>query len=105
MATAQASIALRPQSRGYVARFLKAPLGWVLMAALVAVIFLEANVREQNRMACGAVFMMLDRQQFQEIVRNANRAQTRLILACDGLESSDTFQAGAALDAANAFNR
>jgi hypothetical protein len=105
MASAHASIYLRPQSRGYVARFLKVPLGWVLLAALVAVIVMESNVREQNRMACGAVFMMLDRQQFQGFVQDASRSQTRLILACDGLESPDTFQAGAALDASNAFNR
>lgn len=104
MARDQPSISLRPQSRGYVATFLKTPLGWVLMAALVAALFTEASVREQNRMACGAAFMMLDRQEFQEIVRSANRAQTRLILACDGLESPDSFQAGAALDGANAFN-
>jgi hypothetical protein len=50
-----------------------------------------SNVREQNRMACGAVLMMLDRQQFQEIIANASRAQTRVIDACEGLESPDTY--------------
>ena len=54
-------------------------------------------------MACGAVLMMLDRQQFQEIIANASRAQTRVIDACEGLESPDTYQRRAATDGANAF--
>ena len=90
-------------SRRYLSSFLKAPLGWVLVALLLGAVYAEANVREQNRMACGAVFMMLDRQQFQEIIANASRAQTRVIDACEGLESPDTYQRRAATDGANAF--
>jgi hypothetical protein len=99
-----AAIDLKPwRSRRYLTSFLKAPLGWVLVALLLGAVYAEANVREQNRMACGAVFMMLDRQQFQGIISNASRAQTRVIDACEGLETTDTFQRRAATDGANAF--
>jgi hypothetical protein len=102
--TLTASIELKPWwSRGNVASFLKTPIGWVLLAMLVGAVYAEANVREQNRMACGAVFMMLDRQHFQDAVTNASRAQTRVMDLCEGLEFSDTLSRRAANDGANAF--
>jgi len=75
--TLTAVIDIKPWwSRGYLSVFLKTPISWALLAVLIGAMYAEANVREQNSMACGAVLMMLDRQHFQDAVTTASCAQT-----------------------------
>lgn len=75
----------------YLRNFLRAPLGWLLLAGLAFGVTAEAQVREGNRLACAAVSMLLDRQNFRETIAGPGRAEIEIIRACLGYAVPDTY--------------
>ena len=75
----------------YLRAFLRAPLGWLLLAALVFAVAAEARVREGNRLACAAVSMLLDRQNFREVIAGPGRGEIEIVRACLSYAVPDTY--------------
>ena len=84
------NIALWPPSRGHLEAFLKTPLAWVLVAALVGFGYWDAAVRGETQIVCGAVSVMIDRQLFAGEYDGVNRNQARFMRACEGFAQPDS---------------
>jgi hypothetical protein len=85
-----AAISLWPPSRGHFKAFLKTPLAWMLVAALVGFGYWDASVRAETRVVCGAVSVMIDRQLFAGVYDGVNANQRRFMIACEGYAQPDS---------------
>ena len=85
-----ASIALWPPPRGHLVAFLKTPLAWVLLATLVGFGYMDASVRAETRLVCGAVSIMIDRQVFAGAYDGVSPTKARFMRACEGSAQPDT---------------
>ncbi|MBT3396186.1 MAG: hypothetical protein HOB82_00855 [Alphaproteobacteria bacterium] len=98
-----ASIALWPPSRGHLKAFLKTPLAWVMLTALVGFASMDASVRAETRVVCGAVSVMLDRQLFTGEYDGVSRTKARFMRACEGFAQPDSLDLRGGLVGADWF--
>ncbi len=94
------TVPLWPPRRGYVAAFLRAPAGWVLILALMGFTYLDSSVRAQNQIVCGAVSTMIDRQSFLGELDGVSRSQAQFMQTCRGFAVPDTLNVRGGLRAA-----
>ena len=97
-----ASINLWPPSRGHLMAFLKRPLAWVLLSALVGFCYMDASVRAETRVVCGAVSVMIDRQLFAGAYDGVPPGKARFMRACEGFAQPDSLDLRGGLTNSNA---
>ena len=85
-----ATVVLWPPSRGHLLGFLKTPLAWVMLAVLLGFSYMDASVRAETRVVCGAVSYMIDRQLFTGEYDGVSPAKARFMLACEGFAQPDS---------------
>ena len=80
-------VAVRAKVAQQLGTFLRAPIGWLMLAIVVALVGWQGHVREGNRMACAATSQAVDTQRFREAVAgDATAGGGRLFYeACRGM--------------------
>lgn len=61
-------VRVRADTARHIRAFLRAPVGWAMLAALIAATGWYATVREGNRQACAATAMTLDTRTFGDVI-------------------------------------
>ena len=59
---------VRAKASGDLSSFLRTPLGWVLIAAVIGALGWQAQLRAGNRLSCAATSQTVDMQYFREAV-------------------------------------
>lgn len=59
---------VRARVAAYLSSFLRTPLAWVLLAAIVGALAWQAQLRAGNRLVCAATSQTVDTQYFREAV-------------------------------------
>ncbi|MBM3507503.1 MAG: hypothetical protein FJX64_07235 [Alphaproteobacteria bacterium] len=76
---------VRAEAMRSVTMFLRKPMGWLMIAAVLGGAGVYAHIREGNRVACAATSVTLDQQTFREIVAGGLGGGPAFFAACEGM--------------------